>query len=243
MNVLTNVRTALLPLLLAATIAPPLPAQDTDGETAPALELIDLRKPFQVNGDVAAGREKAATCGTCHGEAGISSVPMFPHLAGQPADYLYWELVAMKRAARPRLVMTPLVMPLSDQDMRDLAAYYASLPPGRSDSMPAPDATAEQRERGGELYLHGDPERGVPPCQGCHGADALGIDAYPEWPLLRGQPATYLTQKLHRFQVGDEVDTSQDLIMEPVARALSEDDVVAVSAWLASLPFPADADR
>ena len=52
-----------------------------------------------------------------------------------------------------------------------------------------------------------------------------------------------MTQKLHRSQVGDEVDTSQDLIMEPVARALSEEDVTAVSAWLASLPFPVANDH
>src|SRR5690606_38235852 len=118
---------------------------------------------------------KAEVCTACHGPQGVSIAPAFPNLAGQRADFMYWQLVEIKR--NPDSPMSPLVADLSDEDMRDLAAYYASLSPTPA----APDADGTEApadpallRQGEQLYLAGDPAKGIPPCQGCHGTDARG---------------------------------------------------------------------
>ena len=77
-------------------------------------------------GSAVAGKQKSATCVACHGETGISAVATFPNIAGQYQDYLYQSLVGYKSGERKNAIMSAIVAALSDQDMRDLAAYYAS---------------------------------------------------------------------------------------------------------------------
>lgn len=78
-------------------------------------------------GDVAAGQAKAATCSACHGATGISAVPMYPNLAGQKEVYLVKQLKDFKSGARKDPVMGAMAMPLSDADIANISAYYASL--------------------------------------------------------------------------------------------------------------------
>jgi len=198
-----------------------------------ATALIDLRRIDAVVGDAAAGKAKATACMGCHGPAGIAPVPMFPNLAGQKTEYLYWALVEFQRAARTDSPMTAQVAHLGDADMRDLAAYFAALPAASAAAVAAmPDA------RAAALFLRGDPARGVPPCQGCHGADAgghpLAVDAarYRAYPMLRGQHAPYLTQRLKDFRDGKLIDSSNDRIMRGVARSLDDDSIDQLSSWL-----------
>jgi len=227
-------------------------ANGADEDTpAPALQprYLDLRAAPRIAGDAAAGKEKSQVCSACHGEGGGGTAPPFPNLGGQRADFLYWQLVEFKRGRHPS-PMTPLVSTLYDQDMRDLAAYYASLPPHAA-SAAAGDAPAEAvdaalLDRGRGLYLHGDAARGIPPCQGCHGPDARGMrDAdvadrngrtpYAAFPVLRGQQAAYLQGKLAEYRNGDLQDSTGDFIMSGVGQRLDEDSIQAVSAWLSSL--------
>jgi cytochrome c553 len=77
--------------------------------------------------DVAAGKAKTVTCAACHGAAGISAIPMYPNLAGQKAAYTVKQLKAFKSGARKDPVMAPMASMLSDADMENVAAYYASL--------------------------------------------------------------------------------------------------------------------
>lgn len=207
--------------------------------SAHALDVIDLRTPVDVAGNAQAGKDKSTTCAACHGTEGIAMVPLYPNLAGQPAAYLYWQLAAYKKAARPDSVMTPMVATLEDGDMRDLAAYYASLPADVAPATPPAPADADVVARGETLFQHGDASRGVPPCQGCHGSDARGIGAaYPAWPHLRGQQAMYLAQKLQKYHDGQDIDSTQDRIMQGVARSLDANDIAALSAYLAGLIPP-----
>ncbi len=147
-------------------------------------------------------------CSACHGAAGISPAAMFPNLAGQHAEYLYWQLVVFKREARPESPMTSQIENLDDATMRDLAAWFASLPP--APSSPATDASS----RGATLYREGDPAHGTPPCQGCHGADARGNPlaadnaSYRLYPALRGQHADYVVQRLKEFRDGKHLSSS-----------------------------------
>ncbi len=78
-------------------------------------------------GDAAAGKAKTGMCAACHGAAGISAVPMYPNLAGQKATYLAKQLKDFKTGKRKDPVMAPMAAALSDADMANIAAYYASL--------------------------------------------------------------------------------------------------------------------
>jgi cytochrome c553 len=91
-------------------------------------QFDDLRNQAPVRGDAAAGAAKAAACAACHGAKGIAAAPTFPNLAGQSETYLYVQLRAFKGGARVNAVMQPLAKTLADQDMRNLAAHFASLP-------------------------------------------------------------------------------------------------------------------
>src|SRR3546814_11002753 len=108
----------------------------------------------------------------------MSSGPTFPNLAGESADFFYWQMVEFKR--NPDSPMSPLVAELSDQDMLDLAAYYSGLAPPPADpaAEPAPVDTTLAR-RGEQPYMMGDTAKGIPPSQGCHGVDASRSEDSP----------------------------------------------------------------
>jgi cytochrome c553 len=199
-------------------------------------DLIDLRRIEALGGDAAAGKARATVCSACHGPTGLSPVPLFPNLAGQQAEYLYWRMVSFKRAGRTDSPMTAQVANLDDRAMRDLAAWFASLPAPVS-----PAATANDiAERGSHLYREGDPARGIPPCQGCHGVNAAGHPLAREdasrrvYPALRNQHAAYLIHRLDDLAADTEVHTSTEGIMAPIARTLDPDAIAAIAAWLES---------
>ncbi|GHF88932.1 c-type cytochrome [Thalassotalea marina] len=77
--------------------------------------------------DIAAGKAKSVTCTACHGANGVSAIPMYPNLAGQKEQYILKQLKDFKSGARKDPVMAPMAAPLSEEDMKNLAAYYASL--------------------------------------------------------------------------------------------------------------------
>jgi cytochrome c553 len=197
----------------------------------------DLRRIEPIHGDSAEGQKKATLCFACHGAAGVPLAPMFPRLAGQRADYLYHRLLSFKHADKKDPYysvspMTPNVATLSDTDMRNLAAFFASqTPPATSTAAPSGDGEA--------LFLAGNPARGVPPCQGCHGADAGGppiaTGQYAAYPSLRGQGAAYLIARLTSFHKNLPHDTSNDFIMGGVAQTLDDNSIQAIAAWLSSL--------
>jgi cytochrome c553 len=205
---------------------------------AAAPRYADLRHIGPVHGDAAAGQKKAAVCFACHGASGVSISPTFPRLAGQRADYLYQRLLSFKRAAAKDPYysvspMTPNVAHLSDTDMRDLATYFSSQTPPTS-------AAAPLSGKGEELFLAGDATRGIPPCQGCHGADAggpsLNTAQYAAYPSLRGQYAPYLIARLTNFHKNLPHDTTNDFIMGSVAQTLDDESIQAIAAWLSALP-------
>jgi cytochrome c553 len=119
--------------------------------------------------------------------------------------------------------------------MRDLAAYFASQAPKAADGTTADVATPN----GEDLFLHGNPARGMPPCQGCHGADANGpgdsVDQYAVYPSLRGQSAPYVVARLTHFRDGQPSDTTNAFVMHGVAATLDDDSIQAIASWLGSL--------
>ena len=216
----------------------------------------DLRRISPVQGNAAAGQAKSELCAACHGPTGISVVPIYPNLAGQSATYLYWELMQFKRGRLPDSPMTALVSELSEQEMRDFAAYYASLDPAAAAAATEPEEAGSEAEattdpqrlqRGEQLYLSGDPGKGIPACQGCHGADARGHpDAlkpdrnghtpYAVYPALRGQQVAYLQNRLGEYHSRTLHDSTTDFVMQGVAQRLDEDSIQSLTEWLSSLP-------
>ena len=201
----------------------------------------DFREVTPVHGDPAAGEKKATVCFACHGPNGAAPIaPTFPRLAGQREGYLYHRLLSFKHAG-PKdpyysvSAMTPNVASLSDTDMRDLAAFFAAQTPTATPGA----AEAAAPGNGEALFRGGNPARGVPPCQGCHGADAGGpsisTGMYALWPSLRGQSGMYLAARLTSFHKHEPNDTTSDFIMGGVAQTLDDESIQAIAAWLSSL--------
>jgi cytochrome c553 len=213
------------------------------GIAAAASRYTDLRDVTPIHGDAAEGAKKAAPCFACHGANGTSIAPTFPRLAGQRIDYLYHRLLIFKHASSKdpyysTSPMTAMAQPLSDIDMRNLAAFFASQQP--QPAAPAVATLDASLERGALLFKTGDPTRGIPPCQGCHGSEARGpsLDTahYAVYPLLRAQYAPYIVSRLTSFRKDLPHDTTSDFIMSNVAHALDDDSMQAIAAWLSSLP-------
>jgi len=228
----------LLVCLLMSTAALDVAAQQSATTTfaAPA-RVLDLRRMQPVSGDAQAGAGKAAVCAACHGAQGVAIAPTFPNLAGQSATYLYIQLKEFHDGERNDPVMTGQAAALSDTDMRDLASYYASL-------APKPAGQADANSRGAQLYLAGDPAQGIPPCQGCHGANGLGPQPHPSsapqppwatWPHLRGQSSLYVAKQLGDYKSGARAGSSNAKVMQGVAATLGDDDVQALSTYLNTL--------
>jgi len=181
-----------------------------------------------VDGDAAAGEKKAAACATCHGPQGKSSNPQWPKLAGQNAEYIVTQLKAFKSGKRENPIMAGQAANLSEQDMKDLAAYFTGQPidPGVADE--------KLVERGEQLYRGGNPEEGVPACSGCHGPSGLGNPA-AGYPVLAGQHAEYVRSSLKAYRDGQREGYGQAAIMAGVADDLTDSDIAAVAAYVQGL--------
>ena len=181
-------------------------------------------------GDATAGQAKAAVCGACHGPDGNSPAPNFPKLAGQGERYLTKQMQDIKSGKRTVLEMTGLLTNLSDQDLADLAAYFASQKGSVGAADPKLVARGEQLFRGGNL------EKGLPACTGCHSPNGAG-NATAGFPHLSGQHATYIAKQLTDFRK-EEAGRANDgdaMTMRTIARKLSDEDIAALSSYIQGL--------
>jgi cytochrome c553 len=176
-------------------------------------------------------------CAACHGPQGEGTDnDYFPRLAGKPSGYLMNQLVAFRDGRRRYSPMNYLLEDQADPYLHQIADYFAALRPP-----PVPpavtDASPTILARGRTLVAAGDPAHGVPPCSGCHGPALTGMD--PAIPGLLGLHAKYISAQLGAFRYGTRTAAEPDC-MQIVAASLTESDVTAVAAWLASLPIPPD---
>ena len=189
-------------------------------------------------GDASAGRNKTQICVACHGADGNSPAPAFPKLAGQNERYLIKQMQDIKSGARPVPTMVGQLDNMSDSDIADIAAFYASQSPsgGRAD----PDKVAQ----GASIFRGGVSETGVAACTGCHGPVGKG-NAPAGFPRLAGQYAEYLADQLRRFRTGAENTLEQNpngrtndgdaRMMRDVAYRLTDNEIDAVASFLAGL--------
>jgi cytochrome c553 len=167
-----------------------------------------------VAGDADAGAKKhAVNCANCHGAKGVSPNDTWPNLAGQNAAYLARILTAYKSGAQKDVAMTPLAQALGDDDIRNLARYYAGLScNGAPGKLPAGDVAA------GQALAEKN-------CASCHGK--TGIAGNPGWPHLAGQKTGYLVNVLKAFRAG----LRKDPMMAGVVRGLSDVDIGNLAAY------------
>ena len=179
--------------------------------------------------------ERLRACTVCHGEQGRAGPDgYYPRLAGKPAGYLYNQLLNFRDDRRHYRLMGQLMEPLSDAYLWDIAQHFAAL----DLPYPAPrpvNVTAAQRERGEQLVHRGDATRGIPSCAACHGDTLTG--RLPHAPGLLGLPRDYLNSQLGAWRTGQRRAHAPDC-MARIARQLGDDDVAAVTGWLASQPVP-----
>ena len=192
------------------------------------LLTLGLTGVAQAAGDAEAGQGKVAVCGACHGADGNSPAPNFPKLAGQGERYLLKQLHDIKSGARPVVEMTGMLDNLSDQDMADISAYFAS------QKMSVGAADPKLVERGEALFRGGKLEEGMPACTGCHSPDGDGLAA-AGFPHLGGQHAQYVAKQLTDFREGDRTNDGDAMIMRAIAAKLSNKDIEAVSSFIQGL--------
>ncbi|MGP0170326.1 c-type cytochrome [Pseudomonas sp. NCHU5208] len=192
------------------------------------LLTLGLTGVAQAAGDAQAGQGKVAVCGACHGVDGNSPAPNFPKLAGQGERYLLKQLHDIKSGNRQVVEMTGLLDNLSDQDMADIAAYFAS------QKMSVGAADPKLVKRGEALFRGGKLEEGMPACTGCHSPNGAGIAA-AGYPHLGGQHAQYVAKQLTDFREGNRTNDGDAMIMRTIASKLSNKDIEAVSSYIQGL--------
>ncbi|MDZ7829030.1 MAG: c-type cytochrome [Halofilum sp. (in: g-proteobacteria)] len=194
-----------------------------------------------VGGDPEAGKSLSQTCVGCHGTDGNSPQGMWPNLGGQHAGYLFQQLQHFKAGKlRYNAQMAGMVAGLSEQDMRDLAAYYAGQPHkvmGASD-----EALVEQGEK---IYLGGIASKNVAACVACHGPRGRGNPA-ADYPRVGGQWAQYLVTQLQQFSAGHGYEpegqipanmraSDPNAMMRSLSAEMTEQEMRAVSEYMAGL--------
>ena len=177
-------------------------------------------------GDIEAGRAKSATCAVCHGNDGNSPSDQFPKIAGQVPGYAAKQLQAYKSRERENAIMAGIAATLSEQDMADLDAYYASQLPTIEG---IPEDSMEDALAGQALYRSGDATFDVPACMACHGPDGTGIP--PHYPRVGGQHAAYTEMQLHAFKSGARNNPE----MKTIAYPLSDEQIRQLALYISSL--------
>ena len=178
--------------------------------------------------DPARGETKANTiCMACHGPQGNSVVPLWPKLAGQHPEYIIKQLTNFKAGERYNVQMTPMAMPLTEQEILDVAAYFST------QTQSGGQADRELAEKGEALYRAGNPATGVPACSARHGPAGMG-QGLSKFPRVSGQHADYVKQTLEHFRSGERANDPSGM-MRGVAARMSDQEIAAVSQYIQGL--------
>jgi len=179
--------------------------------------------------DIAKGRDIVKKiCVACHGEDGNSTSSANPKLASQIPEYMHKQLVNFKaNSERKNGLMLGMAGTLSDADMQNVSAYYATQKPR--------DGVAKSKETlvlGRKIFRGGDFSKGVPACAACHGANGAGVPA--QFPRLAGQFAEYTAAQLKAFRTGERSNDANQM-MRTIASKMNDAEIGAVADYIAGL--------
>ena len=178
--------------------------------------------------DISNGKQKSSTCIACHGEDGNSQVGLWPSLAGQNQKYLTKQLKLMKSGERVVLEMTGMLDGLSDSDIEDISAFYAS------SKIKMGQASIDLVDLGSKLYYSGNFEKGIPACTACHSPRGLG-NAQAAYPLLSGQQPEYIAKTLKDYRLATRMDTEASKIMVSISYKLDDKEIEALASFIHGL--------
>jgi len=191
------------------------------------IAVLSFINVAQAQGDIEAGKTKSTTCVACHGADGNSPSNLYPKIAGQHASYLVKQLQEFKSGDREDPIMAGMVAGLSEQDMEDLAAYFAS------QTMTPETVSPEVAEAAKKFYMGGDKERGIPGCTACHGPRGNGLEL-AKFPKISGQHPAYLKSQLEKFR-SNLRHNSHNGMMKDISAKLSDDDIELLSEYISAL--------
>jgi cytochrome c553 len=188
----------------------------------PAL-AADAKPAFKP--DLAKGQALSAVCMACHTADGSRGAPANPILQGQHPEYLVKQLQEFKSGKRKNAIMMGFASTLSDEDMRHIAAFYAS-----KVAKPGAAKNKDTIRLGESIYRGGIAQKAVPACAGCHGPTGSGIPA--QYPRLGGQHADYTESQMLAFRSGARANNAQ---MTAIASRMNDAEIKAVSDYIAGL--------
>ncbi|WP_295802385.1 c-type cytochrome [uncultured Microbulbifer sp.] len=208
-------------------------------KAALALGMVAAAQMAHAAGDASAGQAKAAACAACHGADGNSPAPTFPKIAGLGEKYLLKQMHDIKSGARQVPEMVGQLDNMSDQDLADIAAYFASQNIQLSGSeafsvMLNNGDNVDGLALGREIFRAGNSASNVPACMGCHSPTGKG-NAPAGYPRLSGQYAEYVEKQLKAFRAGTRANDGDNRIMRSVAKPLSDAEIKAVANYVAGL--------
>lgn len=190
----------------------------------PGDESADSIKLRSGSGDPVAGREKSQLCQGCHGEEGISLEGLIPKLAGQYGKYIAKELRNYQAGTRSHQIMNAMAATISDDDLADIAAYFASRPKMKG--------AGSNSELGKKLFLHGDISRTMVACVNCHGVNGKGLTPNTSmFPVIGGQQKDYIRRQLVNFRKSDRTN-SPNGIMNKITQKLTDDEIEALADYV-----------
>ncbi|MFT3857188.1 MAG: c-type cytochrome [Aquabacterium sp.] len=223
------------------SLAAPAKARAAAGQTKPQQPSLQQRSPQPDAGDVGdavLGRDKADAerCIECHGAdgqgAGHGNGPegKFAKLAGQHAAYMLKQIRDFRSGARKHDQMAIMARSVSDEDVRDIAAWFASLPAMKPDG----GAQGDVPNRGRQLYAQGDAARGITACITCHDDKGQGTSGQPLIPVIGGQEWRYLDKQLRDWRSGERRN-GPDAAMNQAAKALNDNEIEALASYLSGM--------
>jgi cytochrome c553 len=199
---------------------------------SPAAAAPPVTPDPYADGSEQAGATKAAVCFSCHGPNGNSTNPVWPRLAGQNAVYIAEQLHLFKAGVRKNPVMQPMAATLSDQDIDNVAVYFAAQTPVGLEADPS------YWKAGQALYLHGDVAHGVPGCVACHGPVGRGNPA-AGYPALEAQQSVYVVSQLQNYADGTRYSgpdattaSPNSVIMFDIAKHLTPEEIRDVASYV-----------
>jgi len=200
------------------------------------LALFSVSGGAFAGGDAKLGASKSELCQGCHGADGMTVNPECPNLAGQKPGYIFKQVVDFQKGLRHNDTMTAMAgLAGSVQDLKDIAAYYASqkVMEGSRYMMGAP-TDAKKIAEGKKIYLNGNPRTGLYGCVNCHGKSGKGKSETNQiFPVIGGQTKEYLAKQLKDFRAADRTNDPANMMMD-IAKKLTDKEIDELTEYLGS---------
>jgi cytochrome c553 len=189
------------------------------------------------SGDPVAGKEKSAICAACHAADGNSTIPAWPKIAGQHEDYLYQQLLDFKSGKRENPQMLPILIPFNEEDLSNIAAFYASQTQTQGTASKTITINGEELDAkiidAEYMYRVGNPDNGLSACMACHGPNGAGNPA-AKFPAINGQHAEYTATTLKAYK-SEARANDPNSIMRSIASKMTNEDIELIANYLQGL--------